>query len=296
MDLDLRLVRAFVEVANHWSFSQAAETLHVSQPALSQQVRQLERILGVQLFERTSRRVDLTHAGELFFDDAEHLLSEAERAVVWLRRAANMSGPSVRVGFVAGTPASLLTSLIHLADAELPGTLVELASIAWASQADSLTDQLVDLAFVQAPLPSNRVVLAPLVDVARVAAFHSDHPLAQRSSLSIADLADVAILDARYNRDFWLVLPRPDGRTPEIVPASTGSVEEMLAVVAAGKGMAITVASLATTHRRDDVAFVPIDDIEPVTLSFARLDQLKPDSPARELFDLAATELAGLVP
>lgn len=290
MDLDLRLVRAFVAVADQASFSRAADSLFVSQPALSQQVRQLERVLGVQLFERTSRRVELTAAGALFIGDARHLLDEADRTVMWLRRVAR-PGRLVRVGFVPGTPTSLMIELLHLGDADVTATAIELASVDWDRQALSLRERLVDLAFVQLPLDCDDLMLEPLAEVGRVLVCPINHPLATEVSVSIDALADTPILDARYNRDFWLVLPRPGGAAPPIVPALAGSVDEMLTLVAARKGIAITAATVAETHRRADLAYVPISDIAPVTYAIACLETMTSDGPARRLFDAARQRL-----
>src|SRR4051794_19275816 len=120
MDLDLRLVRAFVTVADRASFSAAARDLHTSQPALSQQVRRLEQLLGVQLLERDTRNVTLSIVGGLFLDDARHLLAASERAVLWMRRTGGRTSGVVRVGFVPGTPSMLTTRLIRLAARQQP--------------------------------------------------------------------------------------------------------------------------------------------------------------------------------
>jgi DNA-binding transcriptional LysR family regulator len=104
-DLDLRLLRSFVAVAEELHFGHAARRLYMSQPALSVQIRKLEQLVGVQLLRRTSRRVELTPAGAVLLEEARRVLVSAERAFEATRRAASGAGGRFVVGFVAGAAA-----------------------------------------------------------------------------------------------------------------------------------------------------------------------------------------------
>ena len=213
---------------------------------------------------------------------------------MWLRRVARPERV-VRVGFVSGTPPQLMIDLLHLGDADVTDIPIELANVDWDRQVTALHERLVDLAFVQLPLAADGLLVEPLADVGRVFVCPNDHSLATAAGLSIEALVDTPILDARYNRDFWLVLPRPGGVEPLVVPGRARSVDEMLTLVAAGKGCAITAATVAETHGRADLAFVAITDIPPVTYAIACLETLAADGPARTLFDAARRRLpAGL--
>jgi DNA-binding transcriptional LysR family regulator len=269
MDLDLRLIRYFVTVAEERSFTAAARRLHVSQPALSQQVRKLERLLGVELFDRSGHRVELTRPGHALLDEGRTLLTAAERATIAARRAA-VEEMTLHVAFVVGTPAATTKVLLTMADRQIPGLRIQLKRVEWSEQATCLRDGRADLAIVQLPLSADDLDVQPIGSQPRVAVFPADHPLADRQSVSIADLRDEPILDATYNRDFWLVIPRPDGSTPRVTRAGADTVEEMLEQVAAGLGMCITTASVAESHGRRDLAVVPIDDIEPCVTALAR--------------------------
>jgi DNA-binding transcriptional LysR family regulator len=269
MDLDLRLVRYFVTVAEERSFTEAGVRLHVSQPGLSQQVRKLERLLGVELFDRSGHRVSLTRAGRALFDEGRLLLAASERAVTATRRAGT-GDASLRVAFVAGTPTSITSEVLRAAATDLPGVEVKLMRIEWSEQVACLREGRVDLAIVQLPLSAEDLHVRPLWVEPRVAVFPAGHRLATEHSISIEDVAEETILDARYNRDFWLVIPRPDGAPPVVSQASADTVEEMLELVAAGVGMCITTSSIGESHARRDLAFVPIDDIDPCVTAIAR--------------------------
>jgi DNA-binding transcriptional LysR family regulator len=124
--MELRHLRYFVAVAEELHFRRAAERLRVSQPAVSDQVRKLEEVLGVQLLERTNRRVSLTRAGDAFLEEARRVLQQAERA----QRAAIRTGDRVcgrlRLGYLAdAVPPALPRALGRFAVAT-PGVEVAL--------------------------------------------------------------------------------------------------------------------------------------------------------------------------
>jgi DNA-binding transcriptional LysR family regulator len=155
---------------------------------------------------------------------------------------------------------------IALRTAERLGDAVQLQlhRIEWTQQPTCLTSGAADIGFVQLPLAVAGVSVVPLISEPRVGVFPVDHPLATRSILSMADIAREPIIDAVYNRNFWIADPRPDGSHPVVVGPPASTVEEMLALVVAGRGMAITSASLRESYPRPDLRFVRIVDLEPV--------------------------------
>jgi DNA-binding transcriptional LysR family regulator len=102
VDLDTRLLRAFVTVAEELNFTRAAERMHLAQQALSAQIRQLESRLGTKLFERTTRKVALTEAGELLLPHAAGVLTELDAGIESLRAASRAERATLRVG-LSGT-------------------------------------------------------------------------------------------------------------------------------------------------------------------------------------------------
>jgi DNA-binding transcriptional LysR family regulator len=260
------MVRYFVEVAREGSFTRAAAGLGISQPALSQQVKRFEEQIGVTLVDRTRAGAELTAAGEAMLREGEHLLAAAARAVRWTREMASpASAERVRLGFVPGTPRSLVTVALRSIDRFGDTAKLVLHRVEWSQQAACLVSGSADIAFVQLPMNNNGLRAIGLRTERRVASFHRGHRLARRRRLVMADLKDEPILDAEYNRDFWIVNPRPDGSTPVVVAPCASTAEEMLALVASGRGMAITSRSLADAYPRSDVSFVTIADLVGVT-------------------------------
>jgi len=263
MDLELRLVRSFVVVAEELHFGRAAARLFVAQPALSRQIRRLETSLGVELLDRTTRRVELTAAGSSFLVQARRLLAAGERA----RAAAQQDAVArITVGFSAGLTVTAAVSAFRV---DYPNAEIRMKRLEWFEQRDAVRDGRVDVCVGRLPIDDTDVAVSPLYEEPRVAMLRAGHRFAGKESLSILDLADEPI--ARHEGAaawdaFWRVDPRPDGR-----PAPDGpivdSVEEKLEHVASGDCIAILPASAADRHVREDVCSVPIHDIAPATVA-----------------------------
>lgn len=274
-DLDLRLLRCFVSIAEHASFSAAAETLGVTQPALSQGLHRLEDIVGAPLIIRaprgSPRALTLTGSGEKLLEDARGLLAHANRV---LKRASQRSGNrvKVRVGFGTSTPNSLTREVLKRAEA-LSHIEVLLEFVSWGDEVACLERGDVDVIFVQARHRyfEPRIEAIQLQTIRRLAIFHADHPLAERTAILMEDLDEEPILDAASDRDYWIVNPRPTGRAPITVGPPARTVDEMLAFVSAGRGMAITSSTVAEKHHWPELRFVPIADLEPATVLLATL-------------------------
>jgi DNA-binding transcriptional LysR family regulator len=249
MDLDLRKLRYFVAVAEHLHFRRAAEALHIAQPALSRQVRALERELGVQLFDRDQRSTALTAAGRQLLEDAEPLLAAADATRRRVQRAARGTHRLV-VGFRAGIT---VTAAVRAFAALRPEVTVDVVRIEWDEQEELLRSGRLDVAYVRRPIDERGLRLVALYAEDRLAALPVDHPLAGRATLAVGDLADE--LQLRY------LEPAP------VPGAGTGtrlrSVEEKLEHVAAGHGIIVLPRSATEYYNRPDVAYVPLADAEP---------------------------------
>ncbi|WP_432511323.1 LysR family transcriptional regulator [Kineococcus sp. SYSU DK001] len=278
-ELDARSLRYLLAVARERSFTAAAASLQVSQPALSQAIARVENLVGGRLVVRDARGVaregsPLTPAGQALLADAHRITELLDRALVRARRLAE-AGERERltVGIGTSTPRWVSTRLVEAAQ-ESPELDVVLRHVPWGREVTDLAAGLVDVAFVQLPPgrdPDPRVRAVTVAEVDRVAVFARAHALAGEPSLSIADLDDEPIVDAGSDRDVWLVDPRPSGAAPVVVGPPATTVEEMLAVVATGRAMAITSAAVASAHRSDDIAFVRLRGLEPLRLLLVAL-------------------------
>jgi DNA-binding transcriptional LysR family regulator len=255
-------------VAERLHFGRAAEALYISQPALSRQIRQLEHELGVPLFARRSRDVALTRAGEQLARDAPYLLAATEAAASNARRAGR-GDRSLKLGFMLGT--DLEPTLRAFAE-EHPDVDVEVKRIRWWNQADELLNGAVDVAFVRLPIASEGLQVLPLYTEPLSVALPAAHPLATRSALSIADVADEPVLGladapAAFSA-VWTVDPRPDGSHPRQGP-TVHDMEEIVEYVRVGRGVIFLPAAITEAFPRSDIADVPLGDVGPGHIALA---------------------------
>jgi len=176
--VELRHVRYFVAVAEELHFGKAAEKLHLAQPPLSRQIRQLEHELGVELFTRTKRRVALTHAGTVFLDEGRRLLADAEHAALAARKAALGETGSLSIGFVSSTAYVFLPRILRAFRDRFPGVDLALHEMTSGEQRDALLEKRIQVGFVRPamPLPTlqHELVLSENV----IAALPAGHRLA----------------------------------------------------------------------------------------------------------------------
>ena len=267
MDLSLRVVRYFVTVAETGHFSQAAERLFISQPALSQQIKRFEAQFGCQLLERSRAGVTLTPAGEVFLDEARALLAAGEAAVARTLRATEQS--ELMIAFVAGTPHDLKAKLLQEAESMQSELALNLVRIDWASPFAHLRSGAVDAAILHLPCEEPNIDYQPIHHEQRVAVLPADHRLAGLKRVSINDLDPESVLDSNFNREFWLVIPRPSSSEPCVVQPAPDSAEQLMDLVAQRRGIAITAQTVSELYQRPDVVAVPIFDIDHVQLGLA---------------------------
>ncbi|WP_062521088.1 LysR family transcriptional regulator [Demequina silvatica] len=188
-DVDLRLLRSFVAVAEELHFGRAAERLHIAQPALSQQVRRLERELGVALLTRTSRSVAVTPAGAVLADRARTLLGLVRDDLEEAMRVGRGEQGRLDVGFVSSALPLGPIRLVQAFRASYPRVKVELTEGYSAQLLDLLARGALDLAVVRDPDPRDDMHYEVFHSEPFVAAVPADHRFAGRSSVRGPELA-----------------------------------------------------------------------------------------------------------
>lgn len=249
--MELRHLRYFVKVAETRHFGRAAEALHMAQPPLSRQIRDLESELGVRLFDRSRRGAELTPAGRVFLREARDVLARAAFAVEQARRAGKGESGELRVGHLSGPGADVIPRAKSLFRSRLPGARLVLSELNAADLAKALAEGEVDAAFVSEPdengpyggFPYKAVVRYPLV-----LAVGAGHRLAAR--------ARVRWRDAQGER-FWVyakkAYPDYEGwmmgvcRARGFEPLPAGEVNSSTAMLSAvaSEGVALLVPSYA---------------------------------------------------
>jgi DNA-binding transcriptional LysR family regulator len=243
LDLDTHRLRVFLVVARELHFSRAARQLHVSQPALSQQVAALERDLGVQLFTRTSRAVQLTPAGRALADSAPKALYEVERAVRQARGAANGTLGRLTIGSVRSGLAGLTPRIMRAVRAEHPDLQLDVVQMSTTAQLQALVERRLDIGVVRAAAPVEPLVIEQLLAEPLVVALPAGHRLAVAERVDLAELADEAFVSwpRRLGADFFdivIAFCRAHGFSPRIT-AVGDDIDTQLALVAAGVGVSL---------------------------------------------------------
>jgi DNA-binding transcriptional LysR family regulator len=187
--VELRQLRYFLAVAEELHFGRAAERLHIVQPAVSQQVRRLERELGVSLFGRTTRSVSLTEAGQRFLPHARAVLAAADRAADSMTEFRSPAA-LVRLGTSEGL-GDRLERLLNSFTRLLPEAQLELVHAPTAQRLQRVRDGSLDATIVRGSWPSAGLDFTPLWTDEVLVALPAAHPLASAEVVSFADLADL---------------------------------------------------------------------------------------------------------
>jgi DNA-binding transcriptional LysR family regulator len=257
---EIRELRYFRAVAEDLNITRAAERLGIAQPPLSRAMRQLEHRLGVELFDRSGTRLELTPAGETLLKESGPVLDALDSAVRRTQRA----GVSSEALVVTAKP-GVATELLHRIVAELreggelPG--IQIVVSGFGEQADMVRDARADVALVSRPFDDTGLELEELYTEPRVAALPAGHELAAREVLVAEDLAGIpAPRWSRSNvaeRNYWSARPEDPVEGPIVQDSS-----QLLEVVAFGQAVALVPRSMAERNIRPDVVYRPMTDVE----------------------------------
>ena len=268
--MHLRDLRALVAVSEEQSVTRAAERLFVAQPALSRQLRALERQVGVALLERLPRGVALTEAGRALVDPAR------EAVAAWERGLAAVRAVSATAQIVVGMQTAVGRGLQRRSLARFrelaPGVVPSLRLVGWRDPTAGLADGSSDVAFVWLPVPLDDIDVLPVATEQRWVALPADHPLARREQVAFADLLAepfVALPDAAGPlRDFWLAVDDRGGRLP-LVGAVAETPDAVFEAVMSGLGVVLLAAGNAALYERPGVVSRPVEGVGPAVLALA---------------------------
>jgi DNA-binding transcriptional LysR family regulator len=274
---ELRQLQYFIAVAEELNFTRAAERLNVVQQSLSAGIAQLEALLGIKLFERTTRSVRLTNAGAAWLPYAREALATADRAAEAARDLAAGRAGRLRVG-LAATAVDVTPRLLRAFADRFP--LVELAIEHFDCQDPSggLRERRSDVAIVRPPLSDDGLELVAIGTEPRFAVLSADHPLADRAGVDFAELADEPWIHIETDPvwwDFWRVAELRSG--PPRIGAICRSCAELLEAARAGTATGLVGESVARAQSWPQLAFAEVRDIPPATIAIAwRSDSLEP--------------------
>jgi DNA-binding transcriptional LysR family regulator len=242
--MELRHLRYFRAVGEELHFGRAAERLHIAQPPLSQQIRQLERELGIPLLTRTTRSVELTPAGRAYLQRTVEILDAVDEANTQARRIAAGVQGRVTIGCVGSATYSLLPRLVRALGEALPDIEVTVRGEMLApAQIDALLSGGIDLALLRPPVRHDAVVTHTVRRDGLVVALPADHALAARDDVAVADLRDEDfVVHAGHGRSVMSNLVAAVCADAGFLPRIRQEVSEtstLITLVAAGLGVAI---------------------------------------------------------
>ncbi|HEY3328704.1 MAG TPA: LysR family transcriptional regulator [Capsulimonadaceae bacterium] len=290
--IELRHMRYFVAVAEELHFGRAAQKLYIAQPPLSQQIRHLEQQIGVELFDRSHRRVRLTEPGRVFLDQARKTLAQAEYSIKSAQASAIGETGRIEVGFVSSaTFDDIIPSIIRNFRERHPGVVLALHELTSAEQVQALRDGTIHVGFVRPPVGDDTLTLETVLSEPLVAALPSSHPLARAESVNLADLANdsFVMLPRHMNlslHDQILSLCQDAGFSPRVAQEAI-QLQTITSLVAAGIGVSLVPASLQNV-RRGGIVYREMPGIA-ARIDMAAAYRAEEVSPALALF-LAVTK------
>ena len=295
-DLELRELRIFLVLAEELHFGRTADRLGISQPGVSEAIRGLESRLGVRVFDRTSRRVGLTPAGELLRHDLVPVLAALDQALAKTSELSRTVQGLLRVGFVLTAEGPALSRLVAAFQARCPGCEIRLQEVetfdAYRGLRRGDIDVLCNWLAVDEP---DLVAGHAFAHYQRALAVDPAHRLAQSRTVSIEELAreEVAQLPPSVPRAVYdLLVPpaTPSGR-PIRRTQPVQTINEILSLVARGRIVHPT-SSTVPIFNRDDVVLVPIGDLPPLPLGLVWC-RSRENARIRALDEVAAALTAG---
>ncbi|MCI0393231.1 MAG: LysR family transcriptional regulator [Acidobacteria bacterium] len=250
--MELRHLRYFTAVAEELNFRRAAEQLHIAQPPLSKQIGDLEEELGVELFRRTRRRVELTEAGRVFLAEARLTLEQAEQAARAAQRASRGEIGRLVIGFVMSATCTVLPESLRVFRARYPHVELAIEETTTGQGVEDLHKKRIHLAFLRLPLSDKALRFETVLQEPLILALPEGHPLANKPQVSVRMLAGQP----------FIIFPRDQGSgffdqivsfcnragfSPKVVQEAT-QMQTILSLVASGLGVALIPASVQSLH------------------------------------------------
>lgn len=274
--IDFRLLRHlwyFLAVAEMRHFGRAAEKLGISQPPLSQQIKILERVLGVRLFDRSQRGVALTAEGEAILPAVQRLADQAKRIESLVLEARAGRASSLAIGAITSAMLTILPDVIRTFRADFESTALTITELDTAAAVDALRARQIDIVFGRIGSPLLDISIEPIVSDQLIVAVPLEHKLAQRQKIDLVDLAgQPMILFPRRISPFYydsiIAACFGAGFSPHILHEAA-SIVSQIAFVTCGLGIALVPNSISSLGS-GKVVFRPlVQDVDVVTIGMA---------------------------
>lgn len=268
--MELRHIRYFLAIAEELNFSRAAEKLHIAQPPLSRQIRELEEELGVKLLHRTNRQVELTNAGKVFQKKAAELIEQVEQTVVSTRLSATGQVGELQIGFNGAVQD--LTPTLKAFQAFYPNVGIILKQMTSLEQIDALNRKQIDFATITIPVKNENIQTFQIATLPFQVALYENHPLLAKEKIFIADLEHEPFIITNKSSGplFFEAFMRVFQHAHYIpkIAIQTNDLQTIIALVASGMGITVTPSPITSTA---GVILRKLEDVDvsiPATLAW----------------------------
>lgn len=259
--MELRQLQYFLTVAEELNFSRAAERLQLTQPPLSLQIQNLEKELGLPLFYRSNRHVELSDAGKYFADEVRKILDHIHRSVENTKRIHHGEIGNLTVGFVGSATYDILPLVLREFRSQYPDVQVHLVEMSTPKQIEGLRREEIDIGVLRPPVHDDALQTEIVSTAPCVLAVPKLHPLTDRSHVSLSDLTPYPFV--MLSRKTWA------GLYDEILDLCHPTIQQealefqtVIGLVAAGLGIAVVPQSAMNLHTQD-VVYLDMKDSLP---------------------------------
>lgn len=285
--VDLRHLRYFIAVAEERSFLRASERLHISQPPLSTQIRELEESLDATLFDRSPRGVTLTAAGKVFYTEALTILARVEHAKISAKRVAHGEDGNLSLGFISLADYNVLPPALRDFRSRFPSVGVQLHELTTDAQIKELLAERIDAGIGLAPVKESGIEFIPLFKDELMLAVPAEHKFADTGMPhSLEDFKDEEFVMTPRSvgpglHDLMISLCHECGFTPKIAQYAR-QMQTVISLVSSGFGVALVPQSLKTLQRKG-VAYVELKE-KSLLLQIGLLHRTHDDNPVIQTF------------
>lgn len=262
--MELRHLRYFIAVAEELHFGRAAERLHIAQPPLSHQIRQLEEEIGVRLFQRTKRRVELTAAGEVFLRESLKAMAQIEQAVGEAQRASRGEVGQLVIGFIQSAAINVLPGILQTFRDRFPKVDIKLREATPTQVHHDLIGGQIQIGFLRPPINHDALECESVLSEPILVALPKAHPLARQKKLALKSLSTERFI--MFPRaagpgfyDQLVSICREAGFSPAVSQEAV-QMQTILGLVAGGMGIALIPASIRSL-RSDGVIYREIREL-----------------------------------
>ncbi|RID81478.1 LysR family transcriptional regulator [Peribacillus asahii] len=260
--MELRDINSFIEVANHKSFTKAAAHSYLTQPSLSKAIKKLEEELHVELFDRSTRHLRLTDAGQIVYQQGQKALAALSELDVLLEELMDVTAGTIRIGIPPLIGTLFFPDIARRFNQKYPKVSLELTELGAKLIGQLVEDGQVDLGIIVMPANEKKFNIHPFIQDEFVLYLYEDHPLAHKQSISLSELRDERFI--LFSKDFTLhdhVIQACEnhGFTPTISYQSS-QWDLIVGLVSSKLGIALLPRSIYEKQTNSNVKIIPIEE------------------------------------